>query len=239
MAELDPNYRYEPSEVPEPSRTYRVTRCRHIPPNRPRKVYAGMWGPLEIVAVSLGALAVLAAFLVYFFFVMPSNRELARNKSEADRLEAELISAKSKYGEITSTETQVGKLLASVDDFETRFLPVTTNGQAALYQRLNGLIAAYGLINTTGPDYAPLEPAEHECRPANRRGTGPVKISQPVSRRLRDDDARGLVSESSPVYPRDRDGTRVCRHQLDRTCSVGHRNEKRHRKARIQNRDGR
>ena len=124
---------------------------------RPRKIYAGMWGPLEIGAVAVSSLAVLAALVVYFFFVIPSNQELARNKSEADRLDAEQMSAKSKYGEITSTETQVAKLLTSVDDFQTRFLPASTNGQAALYQRLNGLIAAYGLVNTTGPDYAPLE----------------------------------------------------------------------------------
>ena len=113
-----------------------------------------MWGPLEIAAVSVGASRSLVASLVYFFFVIPSNRELAKNKSEADRLEAELISARSKYGEITSTETQVAKLVSSVDDFETRFLPLPSNGQSALYQRLNGLIGAYGLVNTTGPDYA-------------------------------------------------------------------------------------
>ena len=99
------------------------------------------------------------AFVAYFFWVVPSSRELARNRAEADRLDTELISARSKYGEITSTETQVAKLVSSVDDFETRFLPMQTNGQAALYQRLNGLIRAYGLENTTGPEYAPLESA--------------------------------------------------------------------------------
>ena len=131
-----------------------------IPPNRPRKVYAGMWGPVEISAVAVSTLAILAALVAYIFFVIPSNRELTKNKSEADRLDAEMISAKSKYGEITSTETQVAKLLASVDDFQTRFLPVSQNGQAALYQRLNGLMGAYGLVNTSGPDYAPLETAD-------------------------------------------------------------------------------
>ncbi len=128
-----------------------------LPPNRPRKVYSGMWGPPEIGAVAVGSLAVLIAAFAYFFWVVPSNRELVRNRAEADRLESELIAAKAKYGEITNTETQVGAIVASIDDFESRFLPIPTNGQAALYQRLNGLIHAYGLTNTTGPDYAPLE----------------------------------------------------------------------------------
>lgn len=128
-----------------------------LPPDRPRKVYAGMWGPPEIGAVAAGTLAVLMAAVAYFFWVVPSNRELTKNRAEADRLEAELISAKTKYGEITNTETQVGKIVSSIDDFEARFLPLPSNGQAALYQRLNGLIQSYGLTNTTGPDYASLE----------------------------------------------------------------------------------
>ncbi|MBK8466107.1 MAG: DUF241 domain-containing protein [Chloracidobacterium sp.] len=155
MADLDQNP-IPAEDIPErPAAVEEVTLA--IPPNRPRKVYDGMWGPLEIGAVTAGVLAMLMAFVLYFFWVVPSNRELARNKSEADRLDAELISAKSKYGDIQDTQTQVDKLVGSVDDFETRFLPMQTNGQAALYQRLNGLIRAYGLENTTGPDYAPLE----------------------------------------------------------------------------------
>ena len=127
------------------------------PPRRPRKVYSGMWGVPEITAVAISAMAVLAVLAVYVFFVIPSNRELAKNQSEADRLEAEMQSAVAKYGEISDTNTQVDKIVVSMDDFETRFLPAASNGQAALYQRLNGLFGAYGLVNTTGPDYAPLE----------------------------------------------------------------------------------
>ena len=150
MAELDPQQ--TPAEIV-------VETPIIIPANRPRKVYAGMWGPLEIASVAIAAMTMLAAVLLYIFLVVPSNRELARNRSEAGRLDAEVMSAKSKYGEITDVETQVAKLVTSVDDFEGQFLPMQTNGQAALYQRLNGLIKAYGLENTTGPDYSPLDAA--------------------------------------------------------------------------------
>lgn len=131
-----------------------------VPPNRPRKVYAGMWGPYEIAAVAVGFMVVMFAAVIYLFWVAPSSRELAQNRSEADRLESELISARTKYGEITDTETQVAKIITSIDDFESRFLPLPSNGQTALYQRLNGLLAGYGLTNTSGPDYAPLETAD-------------------------------------------------------------------------------
>ena len=129
-------------------------------PPRPRKVYAGMWGVPEIAAVAVSSLVALLVIVIYFFWVVPSDRELARNRSEADRLEAEVMSARSKYGEITDTQSQVEKLVLSVDDFESRFLPISTTGQTALYQKINGLIAAYGLVNTSGPDYAPLETSE-------------------------------------------------------------------------------
>ena len=161
MAELDPQF--DPVvEAPENGEQIVIKEVVYetLPKNRPRKVSASMWGPFEIAAVSLGVLALVGALAAYFLFVIPSNRELAKNRSEAERLEAEQISAKTKYGEITSTQDQVGKLVESVNDFEGRFLPNSVNGQTALYQRLNGLIAAYDLENTTGPDYAPLETAD-------------------------------------------------------------------------------
>jgi hypothetical protein len=145
-------------------------------PDRPRKVYAGMWGVPEIASVSVSALVVLLVMVVYFFWVIPSDRELARNLSEADRLESELMSARSKYGEITDTQTQVATLVSSVDDFETRFLPISRTGQTALYQKLNGLIAAYGLVNTSGPDYSPLETTEMGSREESSDQKGRAKF---------------------------------------------------------------
>jgi hypothetical protein len=148
-----------------------------------------MWGPVEIGVVSVALLTLLLSFLVYFFFVIPSNRELARNKSESERLNAELVSANSKYGGIKTTEGQVDTLLSSVDDFETRFLPTISNGQSALYQRLNGLIAGYDLVNTTGPDYAALETVDSKDNQSDDERAG--QNSAAYTRRLCDYDGRG------------------------------------------------
>ncbi len=129
------------------------------PANRPRKVYAGMWGQTEIATVGVAMLAVLTVILLYVFLVIPSNKELEQNRAERARLEQELMSARTKYGDIANTETHVAKLVSSVGDFEMRYLPAAATGRTALYQKLNALIAAYGLVNTTGPDYMPLETA--------------------------------------------------------------------------------
>lgn len=130
------------------------------PANRPRKVYAGMWGTAEIAAVGVASLAVLGTMLLYFFAVVPSNRDVEKNRADGDRLQSELTSARSKFGGITNTRTRVAELVSSVTDFELNNLPVALVGKNALYQRINGLIAAYGLVNTTGPDYVPLETAD-------------------------------------------------------------------------------
>ncbi|MGH9946387.1 MAG: hypothetical protein ACRD6X_04235 [Pyrinomonadaceae bacterium] len=133
------------------------THVEVMPTNRPRKVYGGMWGPLELGVFGASLLALLGLLAFYLFVISPSNTELEQNRAERDRLEQELISARSKYGSITSTETQVAKLVSSVDEFESAYLPIAATGRTALYQRLNGLIAGYGLVNTNGPNYAPLE----------------------------------------------------------------------------------
>ncbi|MBA3351005.1 MAG: hypothetical protein H0U23_01025 [Blastocatellia bacterium] len=157
--------------IDEPGRTVLLTddetiiidkepRIDIVPANRPRKVYTGMWGEVELMTVAFAMLAVLTVVLVYIFLVLPTIRELEQNRAERDRIERDLISAREKYGSITDTETHVAQLMTSVDDFESRYLPVASNGRTSLYQRVNALISGYGLINTSGPDYTPLETLE-------------------------------------------------------------------------------
>jgi hypothetical protein len=132
-----------------------------VPPrNRERKVYAGMWGTTELVTVGLSLLAILTTILVFVLLVLPAQRELNANRAKRDELGNQVTTARSRYGNITTTEERVAQLITSVDDFETNNLSAETNGRTALYQQINGLIAAYGLTNTSGPDYAPLEIAD-------------------------------------------------------------------------------
>lgn len=154
--------------IEEPTRTVLLTETETIvidkpthieitPANRPRKVYKGMWGPTEIAAAGVALLTILGVAALYLFFVVPSNNELEQARIDRDRLERERTNAQSKYSNITSTEEHVTKLLTSVDDFESTHLPLAANGRTALYQRINSLINGYGLVNTNGPDFAPLE----------------------------------------------------------------------------------
>jgi hypothetical protein len=118
-----------------------------------------MWGKAEIGAAGVSSMALLATILLYLFAVVPSNREVEHNRVESDRLQEELSSANIKYGDFTNAETQAVKLINSVNDFQT-YLPLAAVGKNTLYQRINGLIGSYGLINTTGPDYTYLDAAD-------------------------------------------------------------------------------
>lgn len=128
--------------------------------NLTRKVYSGIWGPYEIAAVMFGSIFLLAAVIFYLLFVVPADRELAMGRVQRDSLEKELQSARLKWGGIQNTETQVAKLLTSAEQFEAISLQDESIGRTAIYQRLNGLINAYRLRNTSGPDYAPLKIGE-------------------------------------------------------------------------------
>jgi len=132
-----------------------------VPPkNRERKVYAGMWGTTELVTVGLSLLAILTTVLLFVLVVLPAQRELNNNRARREDLAKQLATAQTRWGNITTTQGRVDEILRSVNDFEAYNLAGESNGRAALYQHLNGLITAYGLVNTSGPDYAPLEIAD-------------------------------------------------------------------------------
>jgi len=149
-----------------------------IPPkNRARKVYAGMWGTTELVTVGLGLLAILTTILVFVFLVIPAQKELDDNRAKRNELEEKFQTENARYGNIKNTQDGVAKIVRSVDDFETRYLPLEISGKAALAQQINGLIAAYGLINSTGPDYSPMETADgSRGRQSSEEGTGKSKF---------------------------------------------------------------
>ena len=135
-----------------------------VPKNRPRHVYAGMWGRNEIATVAIGILALLTVVIVYIFLVIPSNRQVARDRSEVDALQEQLISANARYGDISDSQTKVVSILGSEEAFESRFLRPASIGTNEIPRRLNSLIAAYGLVNTNGPEYQPLDPIDTNTR---------------------------------------------------------------------------
>lgn len=139
--------------------------------NIDRKVQGGMFAVPEIVGLAVSGLVLLAVLAFYFLALAPAQSDLKARKAKRDDLEKKLTDTKSRFGDITNTEVKVASLVQSVDDFESRFLPLSSIGRTALYDRLNGLMLAYGLRNTAGPEYTPLEIKEFKSdQPQQERG---------------------------------------------------------------------
>lgn len=123
-----------------------------------RSVKSGMFGIPETIALSLGLLSLLGVILFYTFFVMPAQSELQRQNTKLDNLKTDVIKESKNLGDFTTTEGKVAELVQSVDFFEQRNLPIGNFGRTDIYSRVNQLIRAYDLENTSGPDYSALEP---------------------------------------------------------------------------------
>ncbi|GIU82313.1 MAG: hypothetical protein D6687_09200 [Acidobacteria bacterium] len=134
-----------------------------------RRVNLKPWGKTEIIVVAVSAVFLILSILFYVFAVLPEERSLKQNISERNRLQVELEVESQKYRSFTTTEEQINALVKSVEDFEIRYLPVADFGRTALYQRLNSLISQYKLVNTSGPDYAPLDIVTRQSQ-AEERG---------------------------------------------------------------------
>ncbi|MGI8670177.1 MAG: hypothetical protein ACR2J3_10095 [Aridibacter sp.] len=57
-----------------------------VPRNRPRKIYAGMWGRTEIATVGLATLAIISVLVLYLFFVLPEKNYSTKTERNATRL---------------------------------------------------------------------------------------------------------------------------------------------------------
>jgi hypothetical protein len=103
--------------------------------------------------------------------VAPAASDLKTKKNQHDEQEIKLAGLKKQFGDNTTTEERVAKLEQSVSDFEFRYLPIASIGQTGLYDRINGLMSAYRLRNTAGPDYVPLEIiSQRNDQPQEERG---------------------------------------------------------------------
>ena len=112
----------------------------------------------ELIGLAGAALLALLTVFAYFYFYLPADSRLKSLQRERDQLQSQLRTSEKLYGDTKGTSEEVDKRLASVKDFEDRWLAVSGSGRLSLYTELNNLIRSNGLRNTAGPSYTPLEP---------------------------------------------------------------------------------
>lgn len=136
-----------------------------------REAQGGILARPELVALALSGLVLLLVIGFYFLVLAPAQSDLKNRKAQRDDQEKKLDDLKGRFGNSTRTEEIVANLERSVDDFESRYLPIASIGRTGLYDRINGLMYAYHLRNTAGPDYSPMDiSVQRGDQPQEERG---------------------------------------------------------------------
>lgn len=112
--------------------------------------------PELIGMVGAALLAVMVVF-AYLYFYLPAQSRLTSVELERTRLQGQLQAARTQFQENDTINHSVARITASLEDFESNWLPLQSPGRMSLYTVLNNLIKSNGLRNTAGPSYSTLE----------------------------------------------------------------------------------
>ena len=111
----------------------------------------------ELIGLLGAALLAVMVVFAYLYFYLPAQSRLTSMQLERKLLQGQVEKAKSLFSENGTTRQRVDRINASLEDFETNWLPVANSGRLTLYTVLNNLIKSNGLRNTAGPSYSTLE----------------------------------------------------------------------------------
>ena len=111
----------------------------------------------ELIGLVGAALIAFTVVFAYFYFYLPANSHLTSIQLERTSLQTQVSGAHTQVEENESTRDTVSRINASLEDFETNWLPAQSSGRLSLYTVLNNLIKSDGLRNTAGPNYSDLE----------------------------------------------------------------------------------
>ena len=137
-----------PSRPPTPIRLDRMKRARAL----------NIIGLPELIGLAGAALLAVLTIFAYFYFYLPAVSRLKSVETDRARLQAQRQTSGTLLQENQSTSEAVNKINASLEDFESNWLPAQSSGRMSLYTVLNNLIRSNGLRNTAGPSYSPLDP---------------------------------------------------------------------------------
>jgi Type II secretion system (T2SS), protein M subtype b len=113
----------------------------------------------ELIGLAGAAFLAITVVFAYLYFYLPANVHLKSAELELRRLQGERQKSSSALEEGKTTKESVDSIHASIEHFETSWLPMPSSGRMSLYTVLNNLIKSNGLRNTAGPSYSQLEVA--------------------------------------------------------------------------------
>jgi len=111
----------------------------------------------ELIGLAGAALLAILVVFAYIYFYLPANSHLKSAELERKTLQGQRQASGTAVEEGKTTKERVDRITASLEDFESNWLPAQSPGRMSLYTVLNNLIKSNGLRNTAGPSYSPLD----------------------------------------------------------------------------------
>ena len=145
-------------EHPMPGNTVAPRRQISIPFGRiGRPPVLNVIGLPELIGLAGAALLAVIVVFAYLYFYLPASVRLKSSELERTRLQGQRQASGVAVEEGKTTKERVDRINASLEDFESNWLPVQSSGRMSLYTVLNNLIKSNGLRNTAGPSYSQLD----------------------------------------------------------------------------------
>lgn len=121
-----------------------------------------MFGVAEVVALA-GSCFVLALVLFsYIYFLVPARSRIASLNADRKQVESNIKTLEGLVSKEQGTQQTVNSVVASLSDFETRYLLRQDRGRMQLYEELNQLIIKNNVRNTSGPTYTTLDTTDEK-----------------------------------------------------------------------------
>jgi hypothetical protein len=111
----------------------------------------------ELIGLVGAAILAFTVVFAYLYFYLPANSRRVSAELERTQLLGLVQLERTKVQDDDTTSHKVARINASLEDFESNWLPLETSGRLSLYTVLNNLIKSNGLRNTAGPGYSALE----------------------------------------------------------------------------------
>jgi len=111
----------------------------------------------ELIGLIGAAILAVTVVFAYLYFYLPANSRRVSVELERTQLLGLVQQERTKVQDDDTTSHKVARINASLEDFESNWLPLETSGRLSLYTVLNNLIKSNGLRNTAGPGYSALE----------------------------------------------------------------------------------
>jgi len=111
----------------------------------------------ELIGLVGAAILAVTVVFAYLYFYLPANSRRVATELERTQLQLVVQSERAKIQDDDNTSHTVARINASLEDFESNWLPLQNSGRMSLYTVLNNLIKSNGLRNTAGPGYSALE----------------------------------------------------------------------------------